>query len=111
MFGFEDLAAFTHNLENAFDEVRNGRLQISSELIDLTLSALDQIRAMLEEGATSAAADPAACAEILAKVRHLAGIAGERSRRPRKTSSAGSPLGRDRPDAGCGRYALLRGRI
>ena len=30
MFGFEDLATFTHNLENAFDEVRNGRLQIGS---------------------------------------------------------------------------------
>ncbi len=74
MFGFEDLAAFTHNLETAFDEVRNGRLQISSELIDLTLSALDQIRAMLEEGTAGAAeADPAACAEILARVRHLTG--------------------------------------
>ena len=29
MFGFEDLAAFTHNLETAFDEVRNGRLAIT----------------------------------------------------------------------------------
>ena len=28
MFGFEDLAAFTHNLETAFDEVRNGRLAV-----------------------------------------------------------------------------------
>ncbi|MFZ1084677.1 MAG: chemotaxis protein CheA [Terracidiphilus sp.] len=74
MFGFEDMATFTHNLETAFDEVRNGRLQISSELIDLTLSALDQIRAMLEEGIEGAAeADPAACADILAKVRHLTG--------------------------------------
>ncbi len=74
MFGFESLAAFTHNLETAFDEVRNGRLQISSELIDLTLSALDQIRAMLEEGTAGAAeADPAACAEILVKVRLLTG--------------------------------------
>jgi two-component system chemotaxis sensor kinase CheA len=74
MFGFEDLATFTHNLENAFDEVRNGRLEVGSELVDLTLSALDQIRAMLEEGAARApAADPAACAEILAKVRHLTG--------------------------------------
>jgi len=50
MFGFEELAAFTHNLETAFDEVRNGRLDITSELIDLTLQALDRIRAMLEEG-------------------------------------------------------------
>ena len=74
MFGFEDLATFTHNLETAFDEVRNGRLAISSELIDLTLSALDQIRAMLEEGIAEAeSADPEACAEILAKVRHLTG--------------------------------------
>jgi two-component system chemotaxis sensor kinase CheA len=74
MFGFDDLATFTHNLENAFDEVRNGRLAISSELIDLTLAALDQIRAMLEEGIGDAAqADQAACAEILAKVRHLTG--------------------------------------
>jgi two-component system chemotaxis sensor kinase CheA len=74
MFGFEDLATFTHNLETAFDEVRNGRLEISPELIDLTLSALDQIRAMLEEGIDGAAeADPAICAEILSKVRHLTG--------------------------------------
>jgi two-component system chemotaxis sensor kinase CheA len=74
MFGFEDMATFTHNLETAFDEVRNGRLAVSPELVDMTLSALDQIRAMLEEGAGGAAvADPAVCAEILAKVRHLTG--------------------------------------
>jgi len=41
----------------------HGRLQISAELIDLTLAALDQIRALLEEGAAGAApVDPAACA-------------------------------------------------
>ncbi|MDR3750024.1 MAG: chemotaxis protein CheA [Terracidiphilus sp.] len=70
MFGFEELAAFTHNLETAFDEVRNGRLQINSELIDLTLAALDQIRAMLEEGSV---VDAAACTAILAKVHLLTG--------------------------------------
>jgi two-component system, chemotaxis family, sensor kinase CheA len=58
MFGFDELAAFTHKLENAFDEVRNGRLEITSELINLSLTALDQIKAMLEEtsGAGSSAA-------------------------------------------------------
>ena len=74
MFGFEKLAAFTHNLETAFDQVRNGRLTINSELIDLTLEALDQIRAMLEESEDTVPADEAVCAEILAKVRDLAGI-------------------------------------
>ena len=51
MFGFDNLAAFTHNLENAFDEVRNGRLQVTSELINPSLAALDQIKGMLEEAA------------------------------------------------------------
>jgi len=75
MFGFEKLASFTHNLETAFDEVRTGRLEISAALIDLTLAALDQIRAMLEEDAAGAPpADPVACAEILEQVRRLAGI-------------------------------------
>ena len=48
MFGFEEVAAFTHNLENAFDRVRNGRLPVTSDLIDLSLAALDQIKAMLQ---------------------------------------------------------------
>jgi two-component system chemotaxis sensor kinase CheA len=82
MFGFEGLAVFTHNLENAFDEVRNGRLEVGSELVDLTLSALDQIRAMLEE--REGAAETEACAGILAKVRKLTGIA----EKPRQTAKA-----------------------
>jgi two-component system chemotaxis sensor kinase CheA len=91
MFGFEDLATFTHNLETAFDEVRNGRLPISSELIDLTLAALDQIRAMLEEGMAGApVADLAACAEILAKVRHLT---GKPEKHPAKGKTAPLTLG------------------
>jgi two-component system chemotaxis sensor kinase CheA len=88
MFGFDKLAAFTHNLENAFDEVRNGRIQINSELIDLTLSALDQIRAMIEEGGGAPDADPQVCAAILQRVRQIAG-AHEDS--PATTKEAGNP--------------------
>lgn len=75
MFGFEQLAAFTHDLETAYDLVRNGRLETSSDLIDLTLSALDQIRAMLREGENGA--PPAEATEfqhILDRVRKLAGL-------------------------------------
>jgi len=70
MFGFDDLAAFTHNLENAFDGVRNGRLRVTPELINLSLSAFDQIRAMLEE---SAGAGSSAAGEILSKLQELTG--------------------------------------
>src|SRR5579864_1816783 len=48
MFGFDDLAGFTHNLENAFDAVRSGRLAVTADLVDLTLAALDHIRVLLE---------------------------------------------------------------
>ena len=72
MFGFDELAAFTHNLENAFDEVRNGRLKVTPELINLSLAALDQIKGMLEEAAGHGAGS-AASTEILAKLRQLTG--------------------------------------
>ena len=73
MFGFDELAAFTHNLENAFDEVRNGRLQVTSELINLSLAAFDQIKAMLDEAAGRGEANSAVSAEILLKLRQLTG--------------------------------------
>ena len=48
MFGFDDLAAFTHEIETVFDQVRNGSVPVTKELIDLTLSARDHIRTMLD---------------------------------------------------------------
>ena len=47
MFGFDDISHFTHEAETSFDEVRNGRVSVSSELITLTLQARDHIRNML----------------------------------------------------------------
>ncbi len=94
MFGFEELAAFTHNLESAFDEVRGGRLDVSSDLIDLTLTALDQIGAMLEEGAGGTAPpDAAVCAEILTKVKKITGIP-EKMPATAKVTAAPAPLKR-----------------
>jgi two-component system chemotaxis sensor kinase CheA len=48
MFGFEDIASFTHNVETVYDLVRNGKMPVTKDLIDLTLSACDQIRKMVE---------------------------------------------------------------
>lgn len=80
MFGFDDISSFTHHVENAFDEVRNGRLSASEELIRLALGAVDQIKAMLEEASGQGKADGAIAASILSKLRSLTGV-------PEKTSS------------------------
>lgn len=48
MFGYDEVAAFTHNVENIYDLVRNGKLAVAKKLVDLTLAACDQIRRMIE---------------------------------------------------------------
>src|SRR5580698_3339124 len=58
MFGFDEIASFTHNLETAFERLRNGQLTATAELINLTLAACDQIRAMLDESEGNGIADP-----------------------------------------------------
>lgn len=46
MFGFDDIAAFTHSIETVYDMVREGEISITRDLVSLTLSACDQIRKM-----------------------------------------------------------------
>ncbi|MFN9456390.1 MAG: Hpt domain-containing protein, partial [Acidobacteriota bacterium] len=48
MFGFDAVAAFTHNVENVYDLVRSGGFPVTPELISLTLSARDHILHLLE---------------------------------------------------------------
>lgn len=47
MFGFDDIAEFTHDVETVFDLVREDKLKVTQELIDLTLAARDHISAMI----------------------------------------------------------------
>jgi two-component system, chemotaxis family, sensor kinase CheA len=77
MFGFDELSAFTHHVENAFDKVRNGSLGATSELISISLAAVDQIKAMLDEAAGHGRCDPAVSVQILARVRELIGAPEE----------------------------------
>lgn len=49
MFGFENIAVFTHDVENIYDMVRNEELSVNKFLIDITLKACDQIRLMLDD--------------------------------------------------------------
>src|SRR5512140_756540 len=48
MFGFEDIAAFTHEVETVFDLVRKGEMAVTKELINRTLAARDRIKTRLD---------------------------------------------------------------
>ncbi len=47
MFGFDDIAEFTHAVENVFDKIRNDELKVSRGLISVTFAARDHILALL----------------------------------------------------------------
>jgi two-component system, chemotaxis family, sensor kinase CheA len=66
MFGFDEIVALTHDVETAYDLIRNGKIQISSRIISLTLSACDQIRMIIEKNG-----EPAKAEEIVAAFRAI----------------------------------------
>jgi two-component system chemotaxis sensor kinase CheA len=73
MFGFDEIARFTHDIENAFDRLRTGELDVGSDLINLALAANDQIKTMLDEAAGLGTSDQSRALAILAELRLLTG--------------------------------------
>lgn len=71
MFGFDQVAAFTHEVETAFDLVRSGKLTVTPLLVTLTLAAGDLIRALLDAESTGAALDHARGERLVAELRLL----------------------------------------
>lgn len=65
MFGFDNIARFTHDIENAYDHVRSGKLEVSQALIDLTLTSCDLIRAMIEDSGDASEVPSPADAEAI----------------------------------------------
>ena len=47
MFGFDEIATFTHTIETVYDLIREGKLSVDEDLISLTLRSCDQIKACL----------------------------------------------------------------
>ena len=93
MFGFTELARFTHHFEEAFDRVREGRIGVDSRLVSLSLQARDHMRALLELGgdgpeAAALGATPAA-ARLLAELAALVGAAATVA--PADPATGGSP--------------------
>lgn len=65
MFGFDRVAAFTHDFETAFDLIRKGKISANHEIVTVSLSARDYIRALIEDpDATDAVIGDAIVAEL-----------------------------------------------
>lgn len=49
MFGFHKMDKFTHYLENIYDLIRNGKLKVDGEILNVTLNSVDHLRNLLQE--------------------------------------------------------------
>jgi two-component system chemotaxis sensor kinase CheA len=70
MFGFDRVAAFTHEFETAFERVRKGEIKPTEGLISVALAAKDYIRSLIE---TPDDADPIIGEAILDDLRRFVG--------------------------------------
>ncbi len=82
MFGFDSISSFTHEIETAFDFVREGKVAVTPALITLTLASRDHIAALLavaESGGTPDDVLLRRSEEILGQLRNLvpAAVGGE----------------------------------
>lgn len=71
MFGFEDIAEFTHEVETVFDMVRNGDLGVSPTLCNLALKSRDYIKMMLDSSDVDEVVAPDMMEEILSGLKEL----------------------------------------
>ena len=105
MFGFDEIVAFAHELETLFDFVRNGKVPVTKELIDVTLASGDLLLKMLDSGDENVGRHDTG--PILARLKTLM---------PEGAASPGhSPEKREKektkPDAGGGSQATYRIRF
>jgi two-component system chemotaxis sensor kinase CheA len=92
MFGFDDLASFTHHCETAFDLVRKGEVPASRALITAVLDAMDHMRALAEKRPVGLAEGDELLAALAAVVGAGSPPAGARTL-PGATSPGPSPGG------------------
>ncbi|MCQ2249633.1 MAG: chemotaxis protein CheA [Bacteroidales bacterium] len=54
MFGFDNISQYTHKLENMYDQVRQKKLRVTREMLDITFESADHITSMLNDDGSKA---------------------------------------------------------
>ena len=96
MFGFDDIASFTHTIETAYDLIREEKLFADEELISLTLRSCDQVKAMLDAPEGGEGTDANLIEEITASFKRL--ISSGQGAAPGQAESCPAYTGGDQED-------------
>jgi two-component system chemotaxis sensor kinase CheA len=86
MAGFDHTAALAHELENLFDLIRSGRLEVSRELINLSLMARDLLRDCIEREGSGVAVESTAIHLLLEMLRDQYHAPPEETQTPAETA-------------------------
>ncbi|PTM39668.1 two-component system chemotaxis sensor kinase CheA [Bosea sp. 124] len=70
MFGFDKVAAFTHDFETAFDLIRKGKIDANRDIVTVSLSAKDYIRTLIDDPDST---DPIIGEAIVEELQRLIG--------------------------------------
>jgi len=71
MFGFSDISNFTHEVETVYDLVRNGRIDVSKALVEISLQARDHIEELLNACCSGTAVDQEKNAELVTQLQQF----------------------------------------
>jgi two-component system, chemotaxis family, sensor kinase CheA len=71
MFGFNEIASFTHTLETLLDELRAGRIAVTAQITDGLLQSVDVLRAMISATQRGQPHDAVAAASLQATLGQL----------------------------------------
>jgi two-component system chemotaxis sensor kinase CheA len=92
MFGFVEIARFTHEVETALDKVRGGKIEMTKDLMSLILLSKDHINALLTSTPEGSDADKLASDELIAKVREASNQGAPEQSPPEAAAPAASPV-------------------
>ncbi len=68
MFGFDKVSAFVHNLESIYDKVREGKLPITKELLNVSLFSLDHLRKIIDDNEITEKANKSTHASLTERI-------------------------------------------
>lgn len=71
IFGFDALGGVTHVMESLLDKIRQGKMAITSELVDLFLNSVDVLKGILNSYRTGTAIDWATANKIIERLEFV----------------------------------------
>jgi len=68
MYGFDNISELTHNLESIFDLVKDAKLKLNTDVLDITLQSCDHIKQLLRDAEGENPTNQANHAKILSTI-------------------------------------------